>query len=120
MLPRFEVRDARIPLTVDEVFTSKGRLAEAKQRHLSPLYQATFGPIAAVAALYFNPLMVLRGVRANDAEAMVLYQQEEDLRRRGETRSLEELAQLADAAARSEHSSAKPQPVQLKQNKRSQ
>ncbi len=106
-LPHFEVRDTRIPLSEDRLFTPKGRLAEAKRRHLSPLYQHTFGPLAGIAALYFDPLSLLRGVRANDAEAMVFYEQEQALRRNQETTSLENLGRLAEAAARIEQTQLK-------------
>lgn len=99
VLPKFDVRESRITLDERDVLTTRGLLAAAKQRHLSPLYQKTFGPLAALAAVYFNPLSLLAGVRANDAEALTLYAQEERLRRIRDADALIDLTRLGDPAA---------------------
>lgn len=98
VLPNFDVRDSRIDLEEHRLLTAKGLLAEAKRRELSPMYQRTFGPLAVVAAVYFNPLSLLMGVRANDAEAMVLFAQDERLRRLHESESLIEVYKESDPA----------------------
>ena len=97
LLPRYEVRDDRLPFTENDMLTPKGRLAVAKRRTLSPLYQKTFGPISWLALAYFNPLALL-GSKPNDAEASALYAQEEEIRRSHEISDLNDLGRFADEA----------------------
>jgi hypothetical protein len=98
-LPRLDVRERPVPLRENELLTPKGRLATAKRTTLSPVYQYTFGPLSWAAMLYFNPLALLSGAKPNDAEAMALYEQNEDIRRDREIRELQDLATLAEQAA---------------------
>ena len=101
VLPKFDVRASRIDLAEHDLLTPKGRLAEAKRRELSPLYRVTFGPLAFAAAIYFDPLLVisaLRGTRPNDAEAMVLFEQDERLRHMHEADSLIDVYKADDPA----------------------
>ena len=114
VLPKFDVRESRFELEYHRLLTAKGQLAEAKRQELSPAYQKTFGPLAAVAAIYFNPLSLLMGVRANDAEAMVLYEQDEHIRRRHEADSLVDLLKDADPAAYRELRAATRNTFQLR------
>ncbi|HWA85370.1 MAG TPA: hypothetical protein VG710_04045 [Opitutus sp.] len=99
VLPRLTVEQRRIELDEHDVLTTKGRLEFAKARELSPLYRKTFGPLALVAAAYFNPLVLLTGAQPNDAEAMVLYEQDERLRRLRAEDELIEIYRKTDPAA---------------------
>lgn len=101
-LPRFDVRERPIPLRDHEVLTPKGRLAVAKATTLSPAYRYTFGPLSWAAMLYFNPLALLAGAKPNDAEALVLHEQNEAIRRDREIRTLEDLGALAERAVAEE------------------
>jgi len=93
-LPRYVVRDKAVPLADHDVLTPKGRDEVAKKRYLSPLYQKTFGPLAAIAGLIMNPL---GGWNPNSPEAGAFYEQDEDRRRSSEESDLRELAALADS-----------------------
>lgn len=96
VLPKFNVRDSRLPFTEEGLLTAKGRLEAAKQRHLSPLYRTTFGPLSFAAAIYFNPLLLLSGMKPNEPEAMVLYEQEARLQRLHESTDLIKLIERTD------------------------
>ncbi len=93
-LPRYVVKEKPVPLADRALLTPKGRDAVAQQRYLSPLYQKTLGPLAALASLIYDPL---RGYRPNSAEASALYEQDEAIRRASEETDLRELATLADS-----------------------
>jgi hypothetical protein len=86
-LPTYIVRESREPLTADLILTPKAALELAKDKYLSPLYRVTFGPFAQIAAYYTNFLTLFNGWHPNDAEALVLYNQD---------RRLEQLTELND------------------------
>lgn len=96
-LPKYQVTEQRIPLEEHELLTPQGRLDVAKKRYLTPLYQKTLGPLAAVASLLNNPL---GGWNPNGPEAMALYEDNENLRRRNRINELSEIAGLAEQAKR--------------------
>ncbi len=91
LLPKLQVEEDRVRIPEHELLTRYGRRELAKQRYLNPGYQKTLGRLAAVAALLANPL---GGWNPNNAEASVLYEQDEDLRRRMEMDDLESLQRL--------------------------
>ncbi len=94
LLEPFIVNGTRAKLTERAIMTDGARLKIAKDRTLSPLYRYTFGPLAQLASYYFNPLGLLFGWRPNDAEAEVLYRQEERLEMLGEMDSLMRLEKI--------------------------
>jgi hypothetical protein len=63
----------------------------AKLKYTSPLYRATFGPLAQVATYYFNFLSILGGWHPNEAEAMTLYMEDDRARI---AKEINELARL--------------------------
>jgi hypothetical protein len=97
LLPRFVVEDVRVRLTDRDALTGTATLKLAEDAYLSPLYRVAFGPLMQVAAYYFNPLAILRGWHPNEAEALVLYRQDERLRGLAELDSLIGLELLDDA-----------------------
>lgn len=97
ILKPYLVTTPRIKLTEKEVLTDKARLELAKKTQLTPLYRLTFGPLSQLGTYYFNWLSILGGWHPNDLEAMILYRQEEDLRRKAEMNSLVRLESLYDA-----------------------
>lgn len=105
-LPRYVVREKGVPLEDHDILSPKGRDAVAKERYLSPLYQKTFGPLAAIAGLLANPL---GGWHPNSPEAGVLYDQDESRRRASEESDLRDLASLADSAKATPTASATSQ-----------
>ncbi len=94
LLEPFIVNGSRAKLTERAILTDGARLKLAKDRTLSPLYRYTFGPLAQLASYYFNPLGLLLGWRPNDAEAQVLYRQEERLQMLGEMDALVRLDRI--------------------------
>lgn len=94
-LPKYKVVERAIPLREYEMLTPEGRVELAKKRHLSPIYQKTLGPLAAVAALLHNPL---GGWNPNTGEAMAIYEDNENLRRRNEMSDLSGIAEFAEQA----------------------
>ncbi len=91
LLPKFHVEEERVRIPEHELLTRYGRRELAKQKYLAPGYQKTLGRLAAVAALLANPL---GGWNPNNAEASVLYEQDEAIRRREELSELEDLQRL--------------------------
>lgn len=102
VLPRFEVRDDRIPLSKRDVATSKELLAQAKQRYLSQSYQATFGQLSAALGIVANLPSILGGWHPNDAEATVLFAEDERVRRKRESEDLVELLDTLDPSTAQE------------------
>jgi hypothetical protein len=98
-LPRHVVLGERVPFEGDDLLTPEGRIQVAKKRHLSPLYQMTFGPVAAVLSFLNDPLA---GWHPNTPEAMALYQQAEQRRRSLREADLADLAALAEQAKKLE------------------
>lgn len=94
-LPNYDVREQPIELEDDETLTAKGRLEVAKKRHLTPMYQKTFGPLSAVLGLLNNPL---GGWNPNGPEAMALYEDAAQKRRNARMSELQDLAELAELA----------------------
>jgi len=92
-LPKYVVTDDRILLEEHEVLTPKGKVEIAKKRYLTPMYQKTFGPLTAIASFLNNPL---GGWSPNAPEAMAIYEDFENLRRKSRTAELTELADLAE------------------------
>ena len=99
-LPKYVVKEERFPLEEYELLTPKGRVAVAEKRYLTPIYQKTVGPLMAIATFLNDPL---GGWRPNAPEAIAIYEDFENVRRRERTKELTSLAALAD--------STKPQPV---------
>ena len=84
----------RQPMIERDLLTPAGRLDLAKKRYLTPVYQRTFGPLSQVAAYYFDFLATLGGWHPNDAEAMVLYEDDAQKRRNTEMAELINLDRL--------------------------
>ncbi len=84
----------RVKFKEHDILTGKGRLALAEKQQLTPLYRVTFGPLSQLAAYYFDWTSILGGWHPNQVEAMVLYRQEEDLRRQREMDDLIRLETL--------------------------
>ncbi|ACB76409.1 hypothetical protein [Opitutus terrae] len=103
-LPKYEVQERRIGLSENEMLTSEGRVALAKKRHLTPVYQKIFGPLAAVASLLNNPL---GGWKPNAPEAMAIYEDNLALERRKEMADLAGLAAYADRVNQQKERTAK-------------
>lgn len=102
-LPKYTVKDKKVWMTEGDMLTPQGKLEIAKKRYLSPVYQKTLGPLAAVAGLIHN---VLGGWNPNGPEAMAIYEDNEALRRRNELADLAELAQLAEQSKKAEANAA--------------
>jgi hypothetical protein len=96
-LPNYTVTDGRIPLEEHELLTPKGKVDVAMKRYVSPLYRKTLGPLSAVASFLNNPL---GGWAPNTPEAMSLYADDENKRRRARVAELEDLATLAEELTR--------------------
>lgn len=96
-LRRYRVIEQRLKLEEHRLLTPKGRVEIAKKRYLAPMYQKTLGPLAAVASFLNNPL---GGWNPNAPEALALYEDDENLRRRNELKDLSEIADLARDAKR--------------------
>lgn len=97
VLTPYHVTTPRALPTEKEMQTEKATLEIAKKTQLTPLYRYTFGPLSQLGTYYANWLSILGGWHPNDLEAMVLYRQEEDLRRKVELDSLTRLEKLYDA-----------------------
>lgn len=93
-LPKYVVRDRRIPLEEHDVLTPSGQVDVAEKRYLTPMYRKTLGPLSAVLSLLNNPL---GGWNPNAPEAMALYEQDEQIRRNGEMGDLLDLERLAES-----------------------
>jgi hypothetical protein len=92
-LPKYYVTEERMPFTTREILTPEGRVALANKRYISPVYRKSLGPLSAIASLLMNPL---GGWRPNDPEAMALYEDDERLRRKNETKELMRLEALKE------------------------
>jgi hypothetical protein len=79
-MPKFVVTARQVLPRESELLTDYGRMQVAKQRFTSPLYRATFGPLAQLATYYFNFLTILNGWHPSEAEAMTLYRESERVR----------------------------------------
>lgn len=102
-LPKYTVRDKKAWSSDFGMLTPEGKVAIAKKKYLSPMYQKTLGPLAAAAAFVNN---VLGGWNPNSREAMAIYEDNEALRRRNEMSDLDGLAKLAERAEKAEASAA--------------
>jgi len=89
-LAKLVVTEKRTVLTPGN---TRKTLELAKKTYLSPVYEKTLGPIAAIAAFLTNPL---GGFHANDIEAMTLYENEQQKRRNTEMADLQAMAALSD------------------------
>ncbi|MEO6004271.1 MAG: hypothetical protein ABIZ04_19175 [Opitutus sp.] len=98
VLPKFEVHDTRVRLSERDAMSSQALLAEAKERYLSSVYQKSFGQISAALGLIANLPSILGGWHPNDAEASVLFVQDERLRRIRDTNELLDLVEITDPA----------------------
>ena len=96
VLPKFEVHDTRVRLSERDVMSSQALLAEAKERYLTSVYQKTIGQVSAALGLIANLPSILGGWHPNDAEATVLFSQDERLRRIRNTNDLLELVEITD------------------------
>ena len=96
ILKPYVITTPRVKLTERDVLTDQAKLALAKKTQLTPLYQVTFGPLSQLGAYYFDWLSILGGWHPNDLEALVLYRQEEDVRRKNEMDSLMRLETIYD------------------------
>ncbi len=93
-LRKMIVTERRQQLIERDLLTPKGRLDLAKKRYLTPAYQKTLGPLAQVAAYYFDFLAIFGGWHPNDAEAMLLYEDDAQKRRNTEMAELLSLARF--------------------------
>ena len=98
LLPKFEVQDSRVKLSASDVMSSSELLAQAKLRYLSPVYQRTMGRVSAAVGMLANLPSIFGGWHPNDAEASVLFTQDERLRRMNDSDELMQLLQKADPA----------------------
>lgn len=80
VMDRLVVTAKKLNLEPHEMLTQRGRMVEAKRKHLSPVYQKTFGPLAQLAGYYFNWLSILGGWHPNETEAYLFAEQDERLR----------------------------------------
>jgi hypothetical protein len=99
VLPKFEVRESPIGLTERDVTSSKRLLAQAKTRYLHPMYQKTLGQLSAAVGMLANLPSILNGWHPNDAEATVLFQEDERLRHINESKEWIDLFEKTDPAA---------------------
>ena len=81
LLPTVRIEAARVHLTKDEILSEAGRMDYAQKTHLTDTYRAVFGPLAQLATYYYNWPSILMGWHPNEAEAMLLYEQEQRTRR---------------------------------------
>ena len=79
-MPNFVVVAYRSFPQEREMLTEYGLVQYAKKKFTTPLYRATFGPLAQIAAYYFNFFSILNGWHPSDAEAMTLYRESERVR----------------------------------------
>lgn len=98
VLPKFEVHDVRIRLADRDVVSAQELLAQAKARYLTSVYQKTFGQLSAALGMIANLPSILGGWHPNDAEASVLFAQDERLRRIHESDDLLHLVERDDLA----------------------
>jgi len=96
VMPKFLVRESRAKPTEEDLMTPAEKLSQAKKENISPLYAVTFGPLSQLAGYYFNWLGILGGWHPNDAEALVLHQQNVRLRKMSEFDDMVEMVRLAD------------------------
>ena len=80
MMPKFIVMANRNVPREEEMLTEYGRVQYAKKKFTTPLYRATFGPLAQIAGFYFNFFTILNGWHPSEAEAMTLYRESERVR----------------------------------------
>jgi len=92
-LPKYIVTGERMPFTARELLTPEGRIAIAKKRYTSAVYQKTFGPLSNIYALIYNPQ---GGWNPNTPEAMALYEDAEQMRRNQEMKELMRLDALTE------------------------
>jgi len=102
LLPKYFVTEKRLPFTEHEILTPRGRLELAKKTYLSPVYRKTFGPLSAVLSLINNPL---GGWHPNGPEAMVLYEEAEQMRRNKDMKDLMQLDALHEKSVETSPSS---------------
>jgi hypothetical protein len=93
VMPKFQVESVPITIPERELLTPSGRAQYAREHYTTALYRKTFGPLGAIAGLAMNPL---GGWRPNDNEALMLYEQDERLRRLHETDDLLRIVKLTD------------------------
>jgi hypothetical protein len=96
VLPRYYVTDSRVKLTDKELLTDKGMTEMAEKKCLSPAYRYAAGPLSQLAAYYFSPLSILHGWHPNEAEAVLLYRQEERLEMLSQMDALMRLEKISD------------------------
>ncbi len=89
-LAKLVVTEKRAPLTANNTLKT---LELAKKTYLSPVYEKTLGPLAAVAAFLHDPKS---GFQANNVEAMTLYENEQQKRRNEKMADLQAMAALSD------------------------
>ena len=89
-LAKLVVTEKRAVLTPGNTLKT---LELAKKTYLSPVYEKTLGPLAAVAAFLHDPKS---GFQANNVEAMMLYENEQQKRRNTEMVELQAMAALSD------------------------
>jgi hypothetical protein len=99
VLPNFDVQNSRIDLTERDVLTQKELLARAKTRYLNPAYQKTMGQLSAALGMLANIPSIFYGWHPNDAEASVLFADDEKLRQIRESFDLIDVIKDTDPAA---------------------
>ncbi|HVU17646.1 MAG TPA: hypothetical protein VHD32_12020 [Candidatus Didemnitutus sp.] len=108
-LPSFVVQPRRDLPDEKEMLTDFGRLQYARRKFTTPLYRATFGPLAQLGAYYFNFLSILNGWHPSDAEALALYRESERLEILTRFDDLTRLEELSDPASENEFKAMRAQ-----------
>jgi hypothetical protein len=92
-LPKYTVTEKPVRMQAREVLSPTGKVDLAKKTYLSPAYEKTIGILSAVAALINDPK---DGWQPNGPEAMALYEDTQQLRRKIEMQGLLDLQATAD------------------------
>jgi hypothetical protein len=95
VLPKFDVRDARIKLDEQDLLTAKGILESAQKQYLTPLYQAVFGPLVQLGTYYLN-FNTIGTWHPNETEALDIYWAHERLYKISKFNELIDLVRLTD------------------------
>ena len=95
----------RIQLSKEDILSPAGRVSVAKHRYLNPIYQKTLGPLMAIPGFVANPLW---GLSPNTPEAMLLYEEDERIRRNQNMNDLINLDRFGRDSAKGDRSPKRP------------
>ena len=116
VMPNVLVRESRAKPTEEDLMTPAEKLDQAKRENISPLYAVTFGPLSQLASYYFNWLGILGGWHPNDAEALVLHDQNIRLRKLREFDDMVDMVRLADPKQATELKNMRAELFRLQQD----